>query len=164
MIRDKDARSFFYNLGKLIYPLRWFIVVFWLFVVLASLPFLPNIISPFKTTGFIDEHSESAKAEEYINKKLDYNTANKFLVIYRSPRLLATSPQFIKKIKQSLENLKDFPIKHEILMPNDNKPQISKDKHTAYVVVIVKSSEPLKDRLLTQFEAAIKNQKTCLLS
>ncbi|ASQ46329.1 Membrane protein YdfJ [Legionella clemsonensis] len=150
---------FFYTLGKFIYPLRWFIVVFWLLVLLASLPFLPNIISPFKTTGFIDETSQSAKAEEYINKKLDYNTANKFLIIYRSPTLLATNPQFIQKIKQSLEDLKDFPIKHEILMPEDNKSQIAKDKHTAYVVVMVKSSEPLKDRLLTQFEKAIKKPK-----
>lgn len=148
---------FFYRLGKLIYSLRWFIIVLWVLIILACLPFLPNIISPFKTTGFIDENSKSAKAEQYSNKKLNYNNANKFLIIYRSPTLLANNPLYIKKIKRSLSGLKNFPIKHEILLPSDNKNQISKkDKHTAYVVVIVKSSEPLNAKLLKQFEAAIK--------
>ncbi|WED41802.1 MMPL family transporter [Legionella cardiaca] len=147
---------FFYKLGKLIYPLRWFIIVFWILIIIASLPFLPHIISPFKTTGFVDENSKSAKAEEYLSQKLKYNNANKFLIIYKSPTLLATNPSFSKKIKQSLEELKDFPIEHEILLPANNKKQISKDKHTAYVVVIVKSSEPLTDSLLKKFENAIK--------
>ncbi|KTC84133.1 MMPL family transporter [Legionella brunensis] len=154
----------FYRLGKIIYPLRWYLIVWWLFFVVACIPFLPNVISPFKTTGFIDESSESAKAEEYLNKKLEYNNVNKFLIIYKSPNLLASNPLFIKKIKKSLLELKDFPIKHEIFFPNNNKKQISKDKHTAYVVVMVKGSKPLDARLLSQFEAAIKKPSNMAVS
>ncbi|KTD23816.1 Putative membrane protein ydgH [Legionella lansingensis] len=145
----------FYNLGKVIYSLRWYIIVLWVLIILACVPFLPHIVSPFKTTGFIDESSESAKTEQYLNKTLEYNT-NKFIIIYTSPKLLATNRLFIKKIKQSLEPLKAFPLKHEILLPSDNKKQISKDKHTAYVVVLVKGNEPLNSTTLDKFEKAIK--------
>ena len=148
--------SRFYRLGQLIYPLRWFIILLWVIIVLACIPFMPNIITPFKTTGFIDEHSQSAKAQAYVNQKLGYNDYNKFLIIYNSPTLLATNPVYINKIKKSLSHLKSFSVKHDIILPENNKKQISKDGHTAYVVVIVKSMEPIDDKLLAQFKSSIK--------
>lgn len=149
----------FYTIGKFIHPLRWFIIGFWMIVILACIPFLPHIISPFKTTGFIDEYSQSAQAEEYLKKKLNYNNDNKFLILYSSKTLLATDPRYIKQIKKSLSGLKDFPLKHEIIYPNSDKKQISKDKHTAYAVVIIKGQEPLSEILLEQFKNSIKTPK-----
>ena len=146
----------FYKLGKLIYPLRWFIIGFWVVLVLACIPFLPNIITPFQTTGFTDEHSESARAQQYLNKQLGYNNDNQLIVMYSSPTLLATSPLYINKIKKSLSGLEDFPVKHDIILPENNKAQMSKDKHTAYAVVIIKSVKPIDDKLLTQFKSSIK--------
>ena len=145
----------FYQLGKFIYCFRWPIIGLWLLIILSCIPFLPNLIAPFKTTGFIDEHSPSAGAENHLNKELRYNSNNKFVIIYHSPKLLATSSTFLNKIKNSLTDLEDFPIKHEILFP-DNKNQISKDKHTAYVVVIIKTNKTITDKLLAQFKEAIK--------
>ncbi len=146
----------FYSFGKLIYPLRWFIIGAWLAIILACIPFLPHIITPFKTTGFIDEHSDSARTEHYLNSNLGYNNENKFLIIYHSKTLLATNPLYIKKIKKSLAKLKHFPIQHEIILPDSNRKQISKDKHTAYVAVMLKGKEPINDNLLRQFKASIK--------
>lgn len=145
----------FYQLGKFIYRLRWPIILLWALVILSCIPFIPNIIAPFKTTGFIDEHSSSAIAEQYLNKELGYNSKNKFLIIYHSPKLLATNPLYLDKIKKSLADLDDFPIKHEIIFP-ENKRQISKNKHTAYVVVILKTNKPISDKLLAQFKVSIK--------
>lgn len=145
----------FYRLGKLIYHYRWATIILWLLVILGCIPFLPNIISPFKTTGFIDEGSQSAQTAELIDKKLGYDNDNKFLIIYHSDTLLATSKEYKNKLKNSLEKLKDFPVAHEIIYPENNKEQISKDKHTSYVVVIIKSNEPINDKLLEQFKASI---------
>lgn len=145
----------FYQLGKFIYRFRWPIIGIWLVLVLACIPFLPNLIAPFKTTGFIDENSPSAYAEQHLNKELGYNSKNKFLVIYHSSTLVATDSIYLKKIKKSLTDLEDFPIKHEIILP-DSKHQISKDKHTAYVVIIIQTNKPISDKLLTQFKASIK--------
>jgi RND superfamily putative drug exporter len=146
----------FYKLGNLIYPLRWYLIVAWLIITLACVPFLAISIAPFKTTGFSDENSASAKAEQYLNNQLGYNNANKFLLIYQSTNLSATNPAYIRKIKQSLSELKKFPIETEIILPSDNKNQISKDKRTAYVVVTVKDHEILDAKLLEQFTKAIK--------
>lgn len=147
--------SKFYRLGKLVYRLRWLIIGLWMIAILACLPCIPNIIAPFKTTGFVDENSQSAQTEDFINQKLGYDNQNKFLVIYHSKDLLATNALYQKRIKNSLSKLKDFPIKYDVILPDQNKQQISKDKHTAYAVIIIKSIEPMNDKLLDQFKSAI---------
>ncbi len=146
----------FYKLGLIIYHLRWFIIGLWFLIMLACVPFLPNIISPFKTTGFVDESSQSTKTSEYLDKKLDYSRYNKFIIVYTSKTLLATNPSYIHKLKHSLSDLNNFPIKHDIIYPDSNAKQISKDKHTAYVVVILKQRERISDTLLEQFTSSIK--------
>lgn len=148
--------TIFYKLGTLIHSLRWFLIGLWVVLVMACIPFLPHITSPFKTTGFASEQSESAITERYINKKLGYSNNNTVLVLYSSPTLLATNPQFLNKIKKSLSGLEDFPIKHEILLPSSSNKQISKDKHTAYAVIILKTNESLTDTSLAQLESLIK--------
>lgn len=150
---QKKALS--YRLGRFINKLRWPIIALWLLAIVFCIPFLPHIITPFKTTGFIDESSASAKTEQYMNKKLGYNDKNKFLIMYHSSKYLATQSLFKEKIKKSLSDLKDFPIKNEIIYP-DAKNQISKDKHTAYAAVIFKTNKPLSDELLKQFKQSIK--------
>ena len=146
----------FYSLGKYIYPLRWYIIGLWVCMVLACTPFLPNIIAPFKTTGFVNEQSASSRATHYLDQKLGYNNNNKFVIIYTSKTLFATDKSFINKIKKSLSALDSFPIAHEIILPENNKKQISKDKHTAYAVIIIKSTQPISDELLKQFKDSIK--------
>jgi len=148
-------KSLFYKLGTVVYHMRWFIIALWLLGLLASIPLLPHIMSPFKTTGFIDEHSKSAEAQAHINHRLGYDNANKILILYRSKHLLTSNPLFLEKIKKSLRQLEKFPIAHDIILP-EGKHQISKDKHTAYAVIIIKSKIPMSNELLTQFKRAIK--------
>ena len=146
----------FYKFGQLIYKLRWFLVSVWVLIILSCIPLLPHIISPFKTTGFVDINSKSEKTTQYLDKKLGYNGYNKFLILYTSKTLVATDPLFDQKIKKSLSGLNKFPIKHDIIYPNQNTKQISKDKHSAYVVIILKLKKQINTPLLTQFKAAIK--------
>ncbi|MFA6301820.1 MAG: MMPL family transporter [Legionella sp.] len=148
-------KGIFYRLGQWIHILRWPIIGVWLLVLLSCLPFLPHIISPFKTTGFIDEESASAATEKRIDKQFGYNKKNTFMVLYHSKTLTSENPLFLKKIKNSLKNLKNFPIKHEIIYPQDEQ-QISKDKHTMTAVIIIKSKELLNAKLVTQLKSSIK--------
>ncbi len=145
----------FYRLGKFIYRFRWIVIILWAMAILSCLPFLPKLITPFKTTGFVDEHSSSAATEHYMNKQLGYDNKNNILVMYHSSKLLTSNPLFLKKIKQSLSDLEDFPLKHEIIYPS-KKQQTSKDKHTAYAVIIIKSTKPIPDNLFAQLKASIK--------
>ncbi|MBA2657617.1 MAG: MMPL family transporter [Tatlockia sp.] len=149
-------KNIFYKLGNLAYSLRWYLIALWSILILVSVFVLVDTTAPFKSTGFSDENSKSVKAQDFINKKLGYNDANKFLIIYHSSKLLAADPLFNTKIKKSLAKLDDFPIKHEIILPSENKNQISKDKHTAYVALIIKSKEVLDDKKLAELEALIQ--------
>lgn len=146
----------FYRLGKLIYRYRWAIIIFWLVLLLACIPALPKLMDPFTSIGFVDSNSQSAKAEKILNEKIGYGS-NQFIVIYQSPNLLATSNEFQKAIKYSLANLSKIKTQHEILYPNtNNKSQISKDKHTAYAVILFKGSQEIDPKILTLFKSHIR--------
>jgi RND superfamily putative drug exporter len=156
--------SIFYKSGLLVYSARWFVIGLWLAILLACLPILPHIISPFKTTGFIADNSASAKAEQELNKSLKYDHNNQLIIMYSSKNLSATGKEFNKKIKESLKNIKQFSLPLEVLLPSSNKQQISKDKHTAYAVVVVKTMQPLQDELLAQLRSMIKEPPEMTMS
>ena len=148
----------FHMLGKVIYRCRWAVIGLWVGLILCCVPFISSLITPFKTTGFVDEQASSTKAVNYLNKKLGYNS-NRFIVLYTSKTLVATDSLFIKKIKSSLSDLEDFPLKHVIIYPNQNKKQISEDKHTAYAVILIKQSEALNTKQLSLLESSIHKPK-----
>lgn len=147
--------TLFYRLGKCIYHFRWPIIILWVLLILSCIPFLPRLITPFKTSGFIDEHSPSAIADQYLIKELGYDSKNTFLIMYHSPTLQAKDPVYLEKIKKSLSELKNYPIKSIIFFP-EKQEQISKDRHTAYVAVILKTDKPISEHLFEQLKDSIK--------
>lgn len=156
-------KTLFYHFGALIYPARWVLILLWFLIVFACLPLLPHIIAPFKTTGFIADNSNSAKAEQELNKNLAYDHHNQLIVLYTSHTLKANSRQFNKKIDKSLKDLSQFSKPYEVLLPSANPQQISKDKHTAYAVIVVKTLEPISDLQLTQLKTLIKKPSNMTL-
>src|SRR3989338_6227371 len=105
--------SKFYKLGKVVYSLRWYVISLWIIALLSCIPFISHLISPFKTPGFIDEHSQSTKAQQKMNKALGYNNQNQIVIMFHSRSLVATSPTFLSKIKKSVSGLKHLSIRHE---------------------------------------------------
>lgn len=105
--------------------------------------------------GFVDEISKSYKTDQFLDKELG-RRANRILISYSSEQLKTTSPLFLKKIKRSLSDLEQLPFKHDIIYPNKQNKQISKDKHTAYVLVTFQIKEPITKQQLTQFMVLIK--------
>lgn len=151
------TKNIFYCSGKIIYRLRWYIIAFWLLLLLISTPFAPKLMEPFKSIGFLDPQSESAKADKILNEKIGYGY-NQFIIIYKSDTLRTTDPEFMREIKTSLEKLKKFPIKHQIVYPDsNNKKQISDDKHTAYAVVLFKGNQEADNKVLKQFKSLIRS-------
>jgi len=150
--------SHFYQFGHFIFKMRWVMIALWIAIVLACLPLMPKIISPFKTTGFIDEQSNSAKTSAFMTRALGYSHDNQFSILYSSNELRVTEPEFTDKMKKSLAGLKHFSVEHEVIYPDLNsKQQVSKDGHSAYVVVIVKRIEPLNDHELARFKSLIRH-------
>ena len=63
----------FYRLGKKLHQYRWVVIVAWLVLIFACLPFTPKIMNPFKDIGFVDQSSESERANKTLNKKFGYS-------------------------------------------------------------------------------------------
>lgn len=153
----QKSQSLFFRFGGFVYHYRKVIIFLWVAAMLACLPFLPHIISPFQSTGFVASGSGSDEADQFLNHKLGYGH-NQFIIMYHSHSLKATDPKFIHKIKKSLSGLKNLWIPHEVIYPQDK--QISKDKHTAYVVVLLKNSKTLSYENIKEFTNAIKTPKS----
>lgn len=145
----------FSRLGKFVHKFRLSIIILWVLLIIGCIPFMSHVTNPFKSTGFVADNSTSDLADKFLTKNLNYGH-NQFIILYHSDELKATDDLFQLKIRYSLSNLADFPIKHSVFLPNDNAQQISKDKHTAYVAVLLKTQETLSDELITQFEDSIK--------
>lgn len=150
--------KFFFKLGVFTYKFRIAIILIWLGAMLLCIPHLADILSPFKSTGFVAENSKSDLTDKFLSKKLNYGS-NQFIVIYHSKQLVADSLIYQQKIQNSLKKLKDFPVKHEIILPSNNPKQISKDKHTAFVAILFKDKKALNKDLLEQFQKSIKTPK-----
>lgn len=150
--------TFFFRFGKSIYHFRKLILILWLVIIVATLPFLKEIMTPFRSTGFVDYNSQSVQAEEFLNKYLTYSQ-NRLLLIYSSPTIRNTNPLFIQKIKTSLLPMKDFPLEYETILPTTSNKQLSQDKHTAYVVILLEKNTPLSQDLLIQLEKRIEAPK-----
>lgn len=152
-------KNIFSNAGYLIYRFRIALIIFWIFSILVCAPFIPHLMEPFKSTGFVAENAESTITQQFLNDNLKYNQKNRFLVVYHSPDLKITNTLYQKKIKQSLADMKDFPLPHEIIYPMESPQQVSKNKHSAYAVILFKNTEPLTANLLKQLKERIKTPK-----
>jgi len=153
----------FYGLGKLIYKTRWFVIVLWLGIIGLCVPFLPHITDPFKAIGFKDPNSSSAKANQLLNDKLGYSY-NRFIIMYTSDERFITHPERLAEIKRSLEGLKKFPLKHQIIYPNKDNQQISKEGYAAYAVVLFKSKQEIDPKLLAEFKKLIKQPPSLVMN
>ncbi|MEO8401717.1 MAG: MMPL family transporter [Gammaproteobacteria bacterium] len=125
----------FYRLGKVIYHLRWLIIIAWLVLLFISAMLITKLHNPLKDTGFKDPYSESAQTNLYINGKLGYSE-NRYIILYNSKSSIMSDAQFKKEMSRSLNNLKHFPIKNQIIYPDKNNKQISADKHSAYATIL----------------------------
>lgn len=150
-------QSFFYSLGTSIYRFRKFVLSMMGVLLLCCLPWLGDIMSPFHSTGFVDNSSQSAKTQAFLDQHLKFHHENQFLILYHSKSLTTSNPLYMYKVKHSLMLLDDFPIEHDIVFPDMNPEQISKDEHTAYAVVTFHRTKPLTSSMLKEFKESIKD-------
>ncbi len=145
----------FYRLGQFVYTFKIPILCLWLIMICCCTPIIPNIMAPFQSTGFVDETSQSAVADKYLNKNLNYRS-NRFIILYHSKALKNNSRDYLDKIKYSLSDLKNFPVKHLIIFPDMNKDQLAHDNHTASAVVLFDSKIAMNSEQLARFKKTIK--------
>ncbi|MBA2648655.1 MAG: MMPL family transporter [Legionella sp.] len=150
-----ESSPIFYRLGKWVQKRHKLILMIWLALLLGCLPFIPNLMTPFKTMGFFDKESNSARADRFLESKLGYGN-QRIVIVYSSNTLGTDDPLFIKQIKHSLADLKDFPISHEIIYPTMNNKQFATNKHHAVVFILFKTKQELRGEDIKHLRDLIK--------
>ena len=144
----------FFKCGKWVYKARWFIIVAWILLICACLPFMPHLMEPFQSTGFVTNNSESNLTRQLLDKKFGYNY-NRLVVMYKMPHQSAKSEKSLKAIEKSLSALLDLKTPPTIILPNAYNQQISKDDHNAYAVVILNQKKPMSHNLFIKIRSLI---------
>ena len=116
-------RQFFYKFGKWISRSRRFIIVFWVIAVLACIPLLPSLMSPFKSTGFEDPISESQKTYDMLSKRMGYQN-HRILILFKKDNPKLSDDAFHEHVFKALKGLKKIKQPHEVIysLPTKNKP------------------------------------------
>lgn len=152
-------KNIFFRMGQSIHKHRVAIIFVWVIALAASIPFLNDIMTPFTSTGFIVKNADSTKTQDSINTELGFLESKRLLVLFQSNSIRNTSSVFQKKVRYALRNLDNFSVPHEIIYPEKDTEQMSKDKRSAYAVVLLKTDEPLTPDELQKFKDLIRTPK-----
>lgn len=149
-------KDIFYYVGTNVYRHRRPIVAFWLVLLIVCIVLAPRLLTPFKAFGFNDPKAPSAKAETVLNDEIGYNT-NRFIILYHNHSLLATEQPFKREMDHSLKQINQFSLSHEIIYPDENKKQVSKDKHTAFAILLIENNNEINSTTLNELRHLVKN-------
>ncbi|WIG58348.1 MAG: hypothetical protein OJF49_001094 [Ktedonobacterales bacterium] len=144
----------FYRLGVAMVRLRYWIVGFWLVIVLAGLPFAPRVAEALAPGGFSSDSMQSQQAVEALQAGLHTSFTN-VLVFFTSPTLTADDPRFAAQADAALAKLKSWPEVSGIVPFTVNPAQISRDRHAAYTVVLLKADPDTAPKVLPQLDAKL---------
>lgn len=153
----------FYKIGLNIAKNKGIAIFIWLVIIFATIPFLPDLMTPFNSTGFVATDSKSDKADKFLKDHLKYYH-NRFILIYSSEKLKADSSTFKNKIKKSLEDLDDFELDNMVIYPSKDNGQISEDKKSAFAVILLKDNKPIKTKQFEELEKKVKTPEDMTLT
>lgn len=152
------GKSAFFKLGDIIYRFRVAILCIWVIIFCACIPFLPHLMTPFQSAGFVAEGSESAETNDFLDQHLS-GYQHQLILLYQSQQITTDQPRYLKKIKYSLKHLKYFSLPHEIIYPTADNHQIAADHKTAYAVIFFKEKATLTHEQLTELKKIIRTPK-----
>ena len=144
-------------IGRVSYRWRWAIVAVWGVLLLATLPILPGLEEPLKVGGFSSPDTEAAQARVVLEEQLG-SSPSQLVVIYQSPTLLATDPEFLRQVAASLVDVTSVRGVVDVVLPQQNRQFISADGTTAYAVVGLSLPPEDAQRDVPAFEAALVPQ------
>ncbi|MGH2344718.1 MAG: MMPL family transporter, partial [Chloroflexota bacterium] len=150
----------FEQLGRTMYRARWTVVILWLLVLGASLPFLPRVSGVLKGGGFANGTSESDYATNLLVDNLGVPPSS-LTVIFSSPTLRATDPRFQAAMRAALVPAAHLPDVSRIDTYYNHQPSIldqkmiSNDGHSALAILEYTVSFDLVQSLVPKVRAEI---------
>ncbi|MFM2105629.1 MAG: hypothetical protein RL338_661 [Chloroflexota bacterium] len=128
----------FERLGRLVHRHRWRVVVAWILLLVASVPFAPQVPGALRAGGFILDDLESARVAALLQDELGV-PPSAVVIVYEStdPEVLAGTPAFETAAAEAIRDIPSAPhvltIGSHLIAPS----QVSADRRTAYDIVFL---------------------------
>ena len=126
-----------YRIGQLTARFRWPIIILWVALIAALVPFAMRSSSELKA-GFGTAGTESDRAVELMREELGVKGSTVNLVFF-SDTLTLQDPQYIQEMEEVLASVRDLPDVSGVSSPADagNADMVSDDGHTAYATIFL---------------------------
>ena len=145
----------FYRLGLCMVRWRFWIVGIWLLIVLIGLPFAPQVAQALTPGGFSSNSMESQQALNALQTGLHTSFTN-VQVVFSSKTLTADDPRFVQEASAALANLNGWSEVTSIIPFTVDPTQISRDRHAAYTVVLLKSDPDTAPAVLPELRIRLR--------
>lgn len=145
----------FYSLGRFAYRRRWAIIFVWIALLLASAPLVPQAARRLQFGGFTSHRMESVRARDLLEQHLGVQPSS-LVALFTSPTLTVDDPEFSRRVAYSLAGLQGAPGVERVVDHLTNPRQISRDRHTAYELVVLSSGAEAAARQVGQITSRLR--------
>src|SRR5258708_6539223 len=104
-----QGRLAFYGMkyGELIYRGRWGILIFWVALLLCSLPLASTVSEKLTNSGLIVNNSESSQVEQLLKQRL-HQPITDLIIVLHAPDTLVTAAAYQRQIQKLVTQLRGF--------------------------------------------------------
>jgi RND superfamily putative drug exporter len=152
----KPKGSIAVTLARIATRYHWLIVGLWMIAAIVALPFAPQASRVLQSGGFTSPDVESERAISVLVQKLHLQPTV-VQVIFTSQRYSVDDLPFLQQTQQALAKLRSWSEVAQMITFVDNPRQVSLDRHTAYVVVDLKSNLDTAPTLLPELQQRLQN-------
>ena len=114
--------------GQFVYRFRWFIIVSWALILLASIPFARNVSIVLVNSGYSISSSESSAVDTQVVSRL-HQPATQLLVVFQSAGVPVTAPAYQQEVSTFIRQAENFP--HVITLTRGGESQNTRSTFVA---------------------------------
>ncbi len=135
--------------GRFVHRFRWFLLVFWMVAVGASVPFAIRLPSLLSSGGFQVRGNESAQVSNELIKKLHVPPSS-LTIVFQSATTNVSDPAYQQELSSTLSNIRAF---HH--MSSVTRGGVGQDGHTTYVNVGFDQDENFMRKYIVAFRTLL---------
>lgn len=145
------TRDLFASFADLMYRGRWFVIAGWLLLLGATAPVLaPNAAGVLKGGGLILDGTQSARADELLDREFDLSSQKNLAVVFYSPKLTVTDGSYRTEVTGAAAAIRVLSgVKSVTTYYDDRTPSlVSSDQHATLAVIVPSVDETGTETLL----------------
>jgi RND superfamily putative drug exporter len=127
----------------------------WILLLLAGAPLIPQAARRLQFGGFTSQRMESVRAQQLLEQHLGARPAS-LVVLFTSPTLTVDDPEFTREVNYSLAGLQGAPGVERVVSHLTNPRQVSRDRHTAYELVVLSADDETAARQVGEITSSLR--------